>query len=707
MRKSKSVAYWFALGAFTMPVANSLAAEGKEASFSLGKVVVTADLREQDSFEVPTSIQVIDGEHIENTGYSNPEQLVKTIPNTNFSRYRAGLGEGNFTIRGIGATTVNVDQTIGFYVDGVPVSSVSEFGPVFFDIDQIEVLRGPQGTLYGRNALGGVFHIKTVEPQADKSGKASYSYGSDSDQRLYLMANTPLGSEDVLARFSLLHNTRDARLENIASGAADVDDHEVTAGRAKISVDASDRLQLLLMADLSDSEMTTGTGVFGSNDSRQVNTLRPARHTKESGGVSLKAEYALDNAMLISSTAIRYQDSWGRGARAEVQSYNPLIPATTPFNNDFTGELDQKTFSQELRLESSVNDGLSWILGGFFQYNDADRLSDLVNVSLNGYERSYATTEDRSVAVFGDLTYDLTERSSVLAGVRVSHDHKKLNYRHEGSLVPVLGFQAAPNQQLALSDSFSDISPRLAYEYQPNDSLNLFAKVSKSYKAGGYNTEFLKTGDDKPYEKESIVSYEAGLKAVSEDGRTEFDLTAFYMDWSDQQILDFSGIGLTSVVNAEESRSVGLEMQFRAMPVSGLLFTAAAGYVDAEFKSVPSGLAAINGNQQPNTSKLTASLGLQYETALNSRLKGYIGGDLSYQSSFYWDVRNTIEEPSHTFLNLSAGAGNDDYQVSVFVKNATDETFNTNAAPAVPGLFLAQAQPGSERELGIKLTTNF
>lgn len=179
------------------------------------------------------------------------------------------------------------------------------------------------------------------------------------------------------------------------------------------------------------------------------------------------------------------------------------------------------------------------------------------------------------------------------------------------------------------------------------------------------------------------------------------------MDWSDQQILDFSGIGLTSVVNAEESRSVGLEMQFRAMSVSGLLFTAAAGYIDAEFKSVPSDLAAINGNQQPNTSKLTASLGLQYETALNSRLKGYIGGDLSYQSSFYWDVRNTIEEPSHTFLNLSAGAGNDDYQVSVFVKNATDETFNTNAAPAVPGLFLAQAQPGSGRELGIKLTTNF
>lgn len=705
MRNCKKLAQVVLLAA---PFTNSWAEESQATdSVGLEKLVVTADLREQNSFDVPSSIQVVDGETIEELNYESPEELAKAIPNTNLTRYRAGLGESNFTIRGVGATTVNVDQSIGFYVDEIPVASVSEFGPELYDVEQFEILRGPQGTLYGRNALGGVFHIKTVQPQPEQSGKASVSYGSENDRRVFLLGNTPLGeTENVLARFSFVHSARDPRIENLAAGASDVDDTEVTAGRAKLLFDVSDQLSLLFAADLSDSKLITGSADF-NGDRTKVNSIRPAKLTKQSGGLSLKAEYLLDTTTLVSLTSIRMQDQKGGGSRAEAQSYDPLNPFTVPFNNDYNGELDQTTIIQELRLESATDERLSWILGGFYQYNKADRLSDLVNVSLNGFERSFATTKDSSVAAFADLTYELDERSSITAGLRLSHDRKELDYRHEGSLVPVLGFQAAPNQTLSLDDNFSDISPRLIYAFKPNQNINLFAKVAKSYKAGGYNTEFLKAGDNKPYQKESILSYEAGLKAVSEDGHLEVDVTAFYMDWSDQQVLDFSGLGLTSVVNAEESVSQGVELQLRATPAAGLLLTAAAGYVDAEFKQVSNELASINGNRQPNTSKVTASLGVRYQKALSHALEGYVAADLSYQSSFFWDVNNSVEEPSHTFLNLSAGAGNEDYRLSAYLKNATDEAYNTYATPGTPGFFTAQAQPGFGREFGLKWSLNF
>ncbi len=676
-----------------------------ESRYGLEEIIVTADLREQRSFEVPSSIQVVSGETIESLGYQSTEEIIHTIPNAHLSRYRTGLSEGNFTIRGVGATTVNVDQSIGFYIDGIPVTSVAEFGPELLDVDRIEILRGPQGTLYGRNALGGVFHIRTVEPQADSSAKAMVGYGSDNDRKIALTGNTPLGSNAVLARFSLSHNSRDGRIDNVAEGASDVGDLTTTAARGRVSFDVSDRLELLVSADISDSESTEGSGDFDAIDDQTVNSLRPVTLTKKTRGLSMKAEYVMDGMTFVSLTSVRTQDDKGHGGRAETQSYDPDNAFTVPFNNDFTGALDQKTLTQELRLESDTALPLSWIMGVFYQRNQADRISDLVNVSLDGFERSLSTTKDDSLAAFADATYAFSERSSLTAGLRVNRDRKRLDYHHEGSLVPVLGFQAAPNQVLSLNDNFQDISPRLAYEFQPNNTMNVFVKVAKGYKSGGYNTEFLRAGDNHPYKKESIVSYEAGIKAISDNEQLEMDITTFYMDWTDQQILDFSGLGLTTVENADESRSQGVEVQLRAAPTDNLILTASAGYVDAELKTASATLVEINGNQQPNTPELTASLGTRYQRQVTQTLTGFVSADLSYQSEFYWDIKNTLEEPAHAFLNLSVGAGNDDVQLSAYLKNATDEAYNVSAVPETPGFFAAQNQPGFGRELGIRLTT--
>lgn len=671
---------------------------------ALEVITVTAERREDQAFNVPISLQAFDQETIELYNYENTNELIFAVPNAYISQQRAGLGESNFSIRGVGTTTLNVDQTIGFYIDDIPVASVSEFGAEYYDIEQVEVLRGPEGTLYGRNALGGVLHIKTRQPDEEQNLKTVLSYGSDNEKRIALVANTPLVEDKINARVNFLHASHDPRINNFSSVGQDVDELNVNAARTKLSYQVNDKLQFLFAGDISDSEQTIATGDFATIGIKSVSSVRPALLNIENKGVSVKAEYLFDNSKLTSLSSIRWQDLDGRGGRPELQNFNAAVPQLAVFNNDFTGKLDQSTATQEIRLSSTNDDKLSWIVGAFFQYNDAKRISDVINVSTNIFERSFADTKDSSTAVFGDVSYQLNELWSMSVGVRASHSKKELDYRHQGSFAPLFGFNFAPNQQLDLEQSFNDLSPRVVLEYQPDSHYNLYAKVAKGFKAGGYNTEFV-GALNVPYGKESIINYETGIKSRLFDRRLEADLSLFYMDWSDQQVLVFER-GISQVANANKSRSQGLELQLRARLIEPLLITAAAAYVDASFEETPTSL-SVKGNRQPNTPKSSASLSGRYHTHLTDEFELFIGGNVAYQSSFYWDVANTLKEPDHTFVNVSIGIESDHYEISLFGKNITDEAYRVFAIPGTQGFFNAQAQPGFGRELGIKAVFTF
>lgn len=671
--------------------------------YSLTPLIVTADRREQEAFDVPTSIQSFDRETIVHGLYENTDELIRAVPNAHISQQRAGTGETNFSIRGVGTTTVNVDQTIGFYVDNVPVTSVSEFGLEYFDIDSIEVLRGPQGTLYGRNALGGVIHIKTAQPEHEQKAKLTTSYGSDNEKRFSVMANTPI-SDKVLGRFNFLHASRDERIRSSVDGLDDIDDLHLNAARAKILFLPNDRLRLLVSADILDSKQSTGTGDFLTATEQGVNTLRPAVIEKKNNGISLEGQYQFENMKLVSLTSLRHHDQLGQGSRPETENYNPQIAPTAVFNNDFTAALDQTTITQEFRLESTDDQPLSWIAGIFLQRNDADRISDIINLPTNLYERSFADTKDRSIALFTDATYEVDTKFSITAGIRASWDKKELDYRHEGSFLPVIGFSFAPNQTLKQTQSFNDVSPRLVFEYKLTPDINIYTKASRGYKTGGFNTEFVALGTSS-YDKESIWSYEAGIKSRLLDGRLEMDLNIFHMDWSDQQVLIFAN-GISQVSNVEKSESKGMEFQVRARPIENLFLSASLGYVDAKFTDTPSSL-NVDGNQQPNTPDWSASITGQIEQQLFTNTLGFIRVDVSYLSSFYWDVQNTLEEPNHTFVNLSTGIETDDYELTIFAKNLSDEEYRVFALSGTPGFFGDLAQPGHGREIGIRASLKF
>lgn len=670
----------------------------------LEEIMVTADRRQESTLEVPSSLQVLDTATIEFRNYENTEELIRSVPNAHISQQRVGLGESNFSIRGVGTTTVNVDQTIGFYIDDIPVASVSEFAGEYFDVAQVEVLRGPQGTLYGRNALGGILHVKTNDPQPEQVIKLRAIYGSDNERRLAATFNSPLGSDTLMARVNILHSAHDARISNIALDAEDVDRFEVDSVRTKLLWLASERLSVQLSGELSDSEQTTAAGFFDNANHKSVNSLRPALLSKTSKGLGAKIEYELNRARFISLSSVRNQDQSGRGSRPESQSINPQLPFTMVFNNDFSGSLDQTTITQEFRLESFSDESLQWLIGAFFQRNKADRVSDILNVPTQVFERSFSTTQDQSLAAFTDLSYDINEQLSVTLGARYTRDKKELSYNHLGTFQPLFGFNFAPNQALNLGESFSDVSPRLVLEYHPIDKTHLYAKIARGYKAGGYNTEFL-SFVNAPYGKESIWNYEVGFKTRSLNDRMELEASFFYMNWMDQQVLVFGPAG-SQISNSKKSISKGLEIQSRLQANERLLITAVIGYVKAEFEQTPASL-PVTGNAQPNSPEFSASLSARYHTVISENLQLFVDGDISHQSSFYWDVNNLLKEPDHTFVNLSMGVDSGQYQLSIFTKNLLNEDYRTNAFAASPGFFAAQGQPGHGRELGIKLEINY
>lgn len=671
----------------------------------LEAVVVTADRREENTLTVPTSVQVINGQTIKDRSYENTAELLRAIPNTNMTELRPGVGESNFSIRGVGTTTINIDQAIGFYVDDIPVTSIAEFGLAYFDVDQVEVLRGPQGTLYGRNSLGGVLHIKTADPKAKEEVELSGTYGNDDEKRFSAIVNLPFASDTLLTRFNFLHTSRDDRINNIAAGASDVDDLNLNAGRGKILYLPNDQLSVLFSADVSDSDQLIATGGFETAETLGVNTPRPSKLKRKNKGASAEVEYLFDSLKLVSLTSYRKHDQNANGSRPEAVNFNPLFPLLTlPFNNDFTSDLDQHTFTQEFRLESDSVEPLKWTVGTFYQYNDADRISDIENVPTGLFERSIATVEDRSFALFADMTYMLTDKFSVTAGARGTWDKKKLNYQHVGSFAPIFGGNFAPNQTLNLDKSFKDFSPRLAFEYAPREDVSLYAKASHGYKSGGFNTEFLGLGVT-PYDAESIWSYELGVKGRFLDNKLEVEANVFYMDWDDQQVLIFEN-GISQVANSKKSESKGFEFQARTKPTDGLLVTASLGYVDAIFKSTPASL-GVDGNQQPNTPEWSAALNGRFEKNIFPNVVGFVDAGVTYRSSFYWDVANTLEESGHVFVNLRLGMEADSYEVKVFAKNLFDEDYRVSAIPGAAGFFDAQAQPGNGREVGVTVTLKY
>lgn len=666
----------------------------------LDEVTVTSQRRDESQEKVPMSLRAFSPQELEDRDTKRTSDVFQATPNVSFSSPQGSLQGTNLFIRGVGSVIASIDQSIGVYVDDVFVGHPQAFDIDFLDPERVEVLRGPQGTLYGRNALGGAVSLFSALPENMFSSSFDVEYGNYDYRRVRTTANLPLIKDTLLSRFTFNYTERDGTVKNLFDG-KHINDLDNLSGRTRLLFLPTENLEAHVLGEYAqENKINTAYGPLSSDNPYHVNIFDPLNDDREIYGASGKIVYKAPQFTLHAITGFRGVNVQGDGSDFR------------PENEVFQGYvINQRQFSQEVRLASPATERLRWV-GGLFYYHEnlhyINSYSLVPGLASFGLPPGYRETSDADVATnsyaaFGDMTYTVFPKFDVTLGVRFSYDEKELAYRHENTLGFPQVFALA--QQAKRDAVFNNWTPRFVAAYQWTPAIMTYASISRGYKAGGFNIAFAGSPKFK-FSDEQAWNYELGLKTLLLDERLSLNMTAFYFDWRDQQISVFNGF-FTTTDNAKRSRSVGGEVELAARPLPGLDFTAGFGYADStfrNFKNFQPGEDA-SGNRVPLTSKFTVNASAQYRYLLNSWAALMVRWDYLYRSSLFWDVANNIKEPPYSLVNLRLGVEAERWDLFFFMRNALDEHYSVGAFNFTP--FGPYTTPGDPRTYGVQARVRF
>lgn len=689
-------------------------ARSAPASNVIEELIVTAQKREENSQTVPIALTALAGESLQRQGVSGFQDLSTRVPSLRFGSGVTG-GENVITLRGVGSqnTTSGGDSPVAYNLDGVYLARTTSVDPEFFDIDRIEVLRGPQGTLYGRNSVGGSVNVITKHPQAAFGAHADALVGDYAARIFRGWVNLPIvegGDHQILGRLSAVSAKHDGYQENLFNGAGathDADGQDFWMVRGQLYFKLSERADFLLIGSASWNgdpvatktrwELAPGrfTGALPYlSDPRQVRKNSPENFDQDGRYASGTFNYDLGFATFTSVTGY----ASGKWAQSNDPDASELTIALNPY-----WTLDHFQYSEELRLASNPSDRpLSWIVGAFYFREKAGQTFQYIDTGLNSpspFTDNFVFTnggiyKTESWAPFGQLDYDLAKTGAgipltLTLGLRYTHDAKKgfdfLNYA-----LPRIGFVLPISK--TFDDSWTQTTGKLGAAYQVSPKLMLYANASKGYLSGGG----LVGNFPGIYQPETVKAYEAGFKATLMDRRLLFNAAVYQQDISNMQVFvqDITG---SRIDNAGQATVKGVELEMIATPVDGLRLNASATFTDAKydryvtidnrFAGVAAGcdpatrLCDFSGHRLVQTPEHTFNLGAQYafETAIGQitpRVDLFSSGDLyflSANSPFDRQKAYTLVD-----ANVTWRAPGGRYSVEAFVRNAGDENIISN-----------------------------
>lgn len=684
-------------------------------TLALEEIVVTAQKRTQSLQDVPVAMTAITGDMLDDLAIDDIQDLYVQTPGLAFSR--AG-GEGQVYIRGVGSSAFGVtnDPSTAINLDGVYLTLANMGLTQFLDVDRIEVLRGPQGTLYGRNATAGAINIISRTPGDEVEGYAKASYGNWNRRQVEVAVGGPI-TDGVRARIAAKYLNDDGYTKDLeAGGSDDIDDQELAAIRGTFIFDLNEFATLKVIGDWSD---------FGSNN-------RTAKPLDDLSFAALLNPAPQDGIDVTRNNLDTFFDWKTGGVTAELQwdvSKNVSLTSISAFrtyesdfffNTDgteqevtrstFIYETDQ--FSQELRLASTGLDGWSWLVGGFFLDEDKSGALGLGRATHPTFGQvSFIIPNDdtaESIAVFGQVTYDVTDAITLSVGGRYS-DEKKTDETSVGAIfgdfrgLAAVGTVAQFNSR-SEEASYDEFTPRFGLEFRPDEDNLFYATVSKGFKSGGWNAF-----DNSPsFEPETLWSYEVGSKSELADGLIRLNTSAFYYDYKNLQVSAFKD-GLTVTTNAAEATVWGLEAEVNMRASEQLSINGSAAYLDAtydEFTSTFGNATGVDlsGNRLNNAPKVSLNLNATYEVPLSNGARVDIFGQLSYQSRVFHTQNNEALIGQDGFALLDARiayvAEDESWEVAVFGKNLTDEEYFQNT---VRFTSLSQGNPADVNNIGAAL----
>ena len=733
-----------AAGALTMmaqPAAAQTAASADHGT-ALDEVIVTASRRESRLQDVPTAISAVTAEQLERSRIVDLSALSASVPSFSMTE-GSGLAK-ELSIRGVTSVRIvdaSAEPSVGVFVDEIYISRSGSAFTDFYDLDRIEVIRGPQGVLLGKNVVGGAISVITAKPRFENEGRATVSLGNYDAIRTGGFITGPL-TDTLAARVAFQTRNRSGYGRNVALG-TDIDDLKSYQVRAELLYKAADRdLQALLTADyganenhgssardLTDDPFTAGLGVLSVY--RQANNIGPREstspqpeHVRSIGrGASLRIDWgAFKGAKLTAITGYR-------NSKGDV-GLNQLGVGSPPGLVDtfYSYRERPQSWSQEVRLVSDQPESrFDWIVGVYHQQDDVARFDSNVattNTAIAALDGTYLYANKahlKTSAIFGQLGFKLTDQIKVTAGARYTKDDKRGrrtatciedagNGPPDGVCVASLALAGGQAFTVDYAQKWNAVTPQAIVEYRPNDQVMVYGSVAKGFKGGGWDhLPATAAGARISYNPEKVTNYEVGVKSDLFDRRLRLNVAAFNMDYKDLQVQQLVVECLCTVTsNAGTAKIKGIEAETAFVVTQGLTVFASGSLLDAKYnKFIDSSGQDFSGNRIPRSPKYKYDIGASYDFGVGSWQNAFSARtNYTREGKIFWTPNNTISRKSFGVwdASLRVQPPKAPWAVTVWGKNLSDTLYSVASQTFFGDLMNYYAPP---RTYGVDLTYEF
>ncbi len=653
-------------------------------------LTVTARKQKENVQEVPAGVTVFTDQFIEDKQIQDVEDLGNIVPNFVFIS-EGQSGRNTPSMRGLNTASFTFTTTTGLYVDGVPLLNGTGYESEILDVERVEVLRGPQGTLYGKNTETGVINIITRQPDNTFRAKVSAQTGkllsTETGDELVGSFTTSLSGPIVTDKLYLgiagRYHSKDGFMKNTVTGDT-VNDRKLWFGRGHLRWTPTKKLDISLTVtrtafddgapSMNNTDSAAASMGLSAPEHRKVSSNMDGYNHSVADSQALKATYDIDDALILTSVTTR------RAFHEDTAADWDFTTATVNHN-----KIDRtyKKISQELRLDYA-KDQLKWLVGAYYDRDE----KGLGFENISDYA-SYNTTTDRDIeenahAIFANLVYPATQRLGLVAGLRWERQEAEFKDNLDGR---------------KYEGDWETLSPKAGLEYQLTPDIMTYATVSQGHRSGGFNygAEVMGTQYEH-YDTEELWSYEVGVKSALLNKRLILNAAAYYMDINDMQVTEAVSILRTYRTNAAKATGKGIELEIMGRVTNDLTLSGSYGYSNVEFVEFADAKGDYAGNKNPNAPEYTYNLGAHYRHPMGITARV----DLIGCGKMYFDKANNYSRDPYEIVNMKVGYETENLDIYLYGKNIFDKDYTSYGWYG--GYYTVYSDPG---EVGLEVTYRF
>lgn len=663
-------------------------------------LVTSAKMGEMLIQDTPLAITALSANALEDMQYENIGNIAGLVPNLSISQNEASA---RVYIRGIGTNLdfVGSDPSVAVYLDGVYLARPTMVFSDFIDIERVEVLRGPQGTLYGRNAAGGVISVISKKPGNELEGRLTGEYGSYDRWRLAGSVSGPILAEKVSTSLAASRTKRDGHTNNFGAGPDDFNNEDSKSFRGSLLLTPAPSLEITLNADYAEENtryafaplhvdilgnpLVSGAQIF-TDPYDVITSIDDPFEYNENYGFSGSVNWQLSDQISLTSITAYRRSKHDLRIDTDFTELNILV------SNVFEAS---RQFTQEFQIQGST-DHLNWV-GGLYYLHERNLMDAYIELPGPGVAMGFGDTfanpfhiigHTDAYAAFAQATYSVTDRLSLTAGIRYSYEEKDIDktvWLEAGGLpLPFGGFT---QQQ---KNDWKAWTPKFGIDYKIDDNKLLYATATRGFKSGGFNF----SGFQDSFDPEYLWAFEAGLKSDWLDGRLRINTSAFYYDYKDLQVQGFyipddGGASGVLIANASSAKVKGVEVEMTAQPSKALTLTANLSYLDATYSDyitarsdTPNVPVDVTGNRLNNAPKWMFNAAAQYTTEIGNNGRISLRGEFRWQDDIFYTVFNdpAVGQDSYGLLNamISWESADEHWKLTAYGRNLTNKLYFTS-----------------------------